>query len=566
MPSAVRRCWEHNLTEDILLILSNKKNTCNMKYKQKGEFNMKKRIIASLLSGCMILSGAISVCAENTAQASEQKEVGWDTSKEDTITLTVINNFYTAGEKKLAEDYMELHPETKVVVDVISDNDAYVTKMMTSLSGDRADAPDIVHGNFLADALSNSSMDVAVDKGYLYDMEEMLDEVNPYNDGKKVREAFDEADIILAKNTSGGRYQSFLPFDKLAIAFFYNKDIFEEQGLGIPNSYEELLDTCEKLKDAGYDVPIAAAGESSWLLNSLADNMYRDEEDQWLVQPGDGLWDEEQMAVNKDFKFNEDDLQCDQLIVNSTERQAIYATENGVNTPENATVYTEFQKIAKYFPENWIQADSTQLINDFESQISPMIFNGSWNVGVIISDIAQLPEDMQFDWGSFLLPDYENAPEGMHTANRSMVALGNSMSIIAKDDQDHMNRVKDFYEYWYSPAQAQTCYEETLTNGNFVQGPSAIKGVTLAENLQEKLEGFHSDYASRNFQWIDGQSMSTQSDKPVYYDIVNQFTSGELDVNDFLEQLAPIYENYYKDSIDRAGYDLDPTTIDTAKE
>lgn len=173
---------------------------------------------------------------------------------------------------------------------------------------------------------------------------------------------------------------------------------------------------------------------------------------------------------------------------------------------------------------------------------------------------------MQFDWGSFLLPDYENAPEGMNTANRSMVALGNSMSIIAKDDQDHMNRVKDFYEYWYSPAQAQTCYEETLTNGNFVQGPSAIKGVTLAENLQEKLEGFHSDYASRDFQWIDGQSMSTQSDKPVYYDIVNQFTSGELDVNDFLEQLAPIYENYYKDSIDRAGYDLDPTTIDTAKE
>ena len=36
MPSAVRRCWEHNLTEDIIFILSNKKNTCNIKYKQKG--------------------------------------------------------------------------------------------------------------------------------------------------------------------------------------------------------------------------------------------------------------------------------------------------------------------------------------------------------------------------------------------------------------------------------------------------------------------------------------------------------------------------------------------------
>ena len=70
-------------------------------------------------------------------------DAAWDSLKEDTIVLSVINNYYTAGQKKLAEEYMELHPETKVVVDVVSDNDAYMTKMQTAFSADQNDAPDI---------------------------------------------------------------------------------------------------------------------------------------------------------------------------------------------------------------------------------------------------------------------------------------------------------------------------------------------------------------------------------------------------------------------------------------
>lgn len=74
---------------------------------------------------------------EEPGEEEKTSDAEWDTGKDDTITLSVINNFYTAGEKKLAEEYMKLHPETKVVVDVVSDNDAYKAKMMTSLDGDQ---------------------------------------------------------------------------------------------------------------------------------------------------------------------------------------------------------------------------------------------------------------------------------------------------------------------------------------------------------------------------------------------------------------------------------------------
>ena len=180
------------------------------------------RSLALLLVGAMTVSAMLAGCgnksetpdagapketadtAEQTGTPAQDSDAAWDTTKEDTIVLSVINNYYTAGQKKLAEEYMELHPETKVVVDVVSDNDAYMTKMQTAFSADQNDAPDIVHGNFVVNALTASSWNVAFEKGYLTDLAPMLDEVNPYNDGKLVRDVFDPNDLAIALNKTVG--------------------------------------------------------------------------------------------------------------------------------------------------------------------------------------------------------------------------------------------------------------------------------------------------------------------------------------------------------------------------
>lgn len=148
----------------------------------------------------------------------------WDSSKKDKIVLSVINNYYTAGWKQMAEEYMKLHPETEVVVDVVADNDAYTQKVTTWLtSDDLTQAADIIHINFASGP--NGGYNVMYEKDMIYDFNDMMDETNPYNGGKKVSEAFNKDDLPLLQDL-GKQYA--LPFDFVGVAIMYNKDILDK--------------------------------------------------------------------------------------------------------------------------------------------------------------------------------------------------------------------------------------------------------------------------------------------------------------------------------------------------
>lgn len=490
--------------------------------------------------------------AEDPAPASE---AAWDTSKKDEIIVTVINGYYTAGEKKLAEEYMKLHPETKVTVDVIADNNSYSTKMQTILAGSNgAGTPDIIHSNFLPGGAAS-----ALEQGYLFDMATVLDMEHPYQDGL-VRDMYDEIVLTEAKNGSGGVAMQALPFDKCGISFFYNKTAFEDLGLSAPETWEELLEICQTFRDNGVETPITVSSEASWIMASLADAGFRGQEYDYLIQPGDALWDEGTMAANKDFAFDENDLACDAFTVQSDERIAMAKRDGIIFSDVSRTAWTEFAKLAQYFPENYI-AGGADTVTEFEMQISPIMLSGSWNVGLILDDLNQMPADKQFDWATFNIPGFANAPEGFGSEMRGLYTLGNVMGIVPKDDPDHQARVLDFYLYWYSQAGAQLCYEETLSNGNYVQGPCMIKGVTLSDTLNEKLAGFIVEGPVKQFcSQLVGMNETTEADRSVHNDLLNNFIAGSVDLDTFLETLNGIQQNFVSSQQETTGWDYDPAT------
>mgnify|MGYP000091993214 FL=1 len=495
-------------------------------------------------------------------QPQEGSDAAWDTSKNDEIIVTVINGYYTAGEKKLAEEYTKLHPETKVTVDVVSDNDAYMAKMQSLFSGDMTGTSDIVHANFLTSALGGN--EVCFQKNYLRELSDVLDMQHPYQDGL-VRDMYNDTVLTEARNSFGGLGIGALPFDKTGISFYYNKTAFEALGLEAPQTWEELLETCQTLRDNGYENPITVGQEASWILASLADAGFRYEESEFLVQPGDAIYDAETMSANDGFVFDDNDLSCDAFTVTSTERMLAARKNDIIHSNISRTSWIEFAKLAAYFPANWIGGGADN-ITEFETQVSPILLNGAWNVGLILDDINNMPESAQFDWATFNIPDFANAPEGFDTKMRGLYVLGNVMGIVPKNDADHDARVLDFYLYWYSQAGAQMCYEETLSNGNFVQGPCMINGVVLKDELMEKLTGFVVEGAVKAYSSeLCGLYQTQEADRPIHNDLINKLTAGEIDIDTFLDGLATVQGNDTDAKIEAGGYDLDPATADTAK-
>lgn len=91
------------------------------------------------------------------------------------------------------------------------------------------------------------------DNGYLLALDEL--------DGlERINEQYFDA----ARGSDGKIYG--VPLTLNSGAIFYNKDIFDQFGLGVPETWEEFVQTAQTLKDNGI-IPIAQAGRAAYLLS-----------------------------------------------------------------------------------------------------------------------------------------------------------------------------------------------------------------------------------------------------------------------------------------------------------
>ena len=164
-------------------------------------------------------------------------------------TLSILTKFGADGENKyfqdIADAYTAMHPDVKI--ELIQETDQSIKDKTKTLTASQA-LPDIFFtwsGNWAADFIRGG---LAAD---------LSDVIAPDTEWGKT---FGEASLS-AFEYSDKFYG--IPLYNNGKLMGYNMAMFDELGLDVPATFEDLISTCGVIKDAGYE-PIAFGNKDGW--------------------------------------------------------------------------------------------------------------------------------------------------------------------------------------------------------------------------------------------------------------------------------------------------------------
>ncbi len=164
-------------------------------------------------------------------------------------TITAWHTGTSAAQKAPLEyakkKFEKNHPNIKLKLVAMTD-EAYKTKLKVAGTGGKL--PDM----FITWA--GGRMETYVDAGRLVDLTPKLKESGL---DEKIAEA------TLNAATYEGKTWAVAPTGAAAVAFWYNKDVFEKYNISVPSTFSELKEAASKLKSEGV-IPFSLANSTRW--------------------------------------------------------------------------------------------------------------------------------------------------------------------------------------------------------------------------------------------------------------------------------------------------------------
>ncbi len=207
----------------------------------------KKRWLSVLLSAAMV-AGSLTMAIPAQAEEGEVQEITWMFWDD----LEASEDNITKGFKEVVDRFNADYEGVYHVTPITTQLEEYYTQLNALVDADQT--PDV----FIVSPGPNLTDYVA--PGVAAPLDEYLEA-----DGWKDTFA---GDAVFAQQTYDGKIYA-IPLNTAAACVFYNKEIFEEAGVEIPATYDELLVACQKIKDAGY-TPITISAGTAWCLSMLA--------------------------------------------------------------------------------------------------------------------------------------------------------------------------------------------------------------------------------------------------------------------------------------------------------
>ena len=344
----------------------------------------------------------------------------WADKKEDSEPL-VINYISARNEtdaalktlKKLAEDYKKDHPDFEFNVESIADRETYLQKIKILASSN--ELPDWF------DADPEAFFEGLCKKDLIYSVDDLYDEMG-------IKDKFFDIALNYPKLSDGSNY--LMTWQGNVEYFWYHKDMFEKAGITeTPQTLEDLLDVCKKLKDAGM-TPISA-GNYDMIMRYPAFKAFRLE--------GNDFIDNARMGKEK---FN---------------------SETGIATAQYA------QDIAQYFSEGWTSSDTTAQMDLFLNNGAAMLYTGTWDTPDLTDDEGNLKDDISM----FKLPVDS---EGTATGENDYYANCGIGTAILKDSMS--DEMKDFISYVWDNFADTAMYEFNMLPPMMPSDPEKLPELT----------------------------------------------------------------------------------------
>jgi len=219
-------------------------------------------LLAGMLSGCGVSTDTGGTETKGTTQGTKNEEdtnagtAGGDVQE---ITwmfwddLNATEDLITIGYREVIERFNEEY-EGQYHCNVITTNlEEYLTKLNALVAA--GDTPDLFICN------PGPWLDSFVEANVAADLTDILT-----NQESEWYGTFAEG--IFERLTYNDKIMA-VPTNFAAACVFYNTDMFKEVGVEVPTTYDELIDVCQKLQDAGY-TPISCSAGTAWCLSMIA--------------------------------------------------------------------------------------------------------------------------------------------------------------------------------------------------------------------------------------------------------------------------------------------------------
>lgn len=334
-----------------------------MKWKKVTSVLLVAAMTATMIVGC----GGSSDEESSSASAADEKTVHFLTCWNEDKDITQVV-------KELTNDYNATNPETPINLEfeVVAQTDMNQKLSVLAASND---LPDMFACG------TQEYIEQYVKQGILKNLDDLIAEQGVTSISDEDRAG------ILNLTKQDGLYV--FPGNKNIEGFFYNKKIFEENNLEVPETIDEFMNVCAALKEKGIQ-PVACAGKEQWPITRLL-----------------GAYATQAGGTDILVKANDGSLSwTDKSLMDSYQ----WLSDMGANG---------------YFGEGMTTVDTDTQNSLFSTGMAAMEYNGSWFTETLASESSTLGEDVGF----FAFPTVEG---GKGVANTYTTSYG--MYLLFKDE------------------------------------------------------------------------------------------------------------------------------------